>query len=134
MATKKTNAKKYKNIQHYLDLPWTYAIEQAKDEKNKKIFIVRVNELPGVSTDAHTIEEAMENIQEAMSLTFELYMESGEEIPVPIDEKQYKGNIAYRTSPRRHYDIAKAAQKRNLSLSSIIDTLVDSALEIQRKK
>lgn len=73
MATKKTKTKSYQSTQYYLNLPWTYTIEEAKDEKNKKIFIVRVNELPGVSTDAHTIEEAMENIREAMTLAFEFF-------------------------------------------------------------
>jgi predicted RNase H-like HicB family nuclease len=123
MDTKKANI----DFSYYLDLPWTYTIEQAQDENNNKIYIVRVNELPGVVTDAPTIEEAMKLIKEAMSLAFEMYLESGEEIPEPIKESHFKGNIAYRTTSRRHYLIAREAQKRNLSLSQLIDTLIDVA-------
>ena len=46
-----------------------------------------------------------------MTLAFELYAKSGQEIPEPIDEDQFKGNTAYRTTPRRHYFIAKEAEK-----------------------
>jgi predicted RNase H-like HicB family nuclease len=128
MATKKTSIKYTKDIQYYLDLPWTYIIEQAHDEKNRKIYIVRVQELPGVSTDALTMPKALESIKEAMALAFEMYLESGDEIPVPIDEDLFKGNIAYRTTSRRHYLIAKEAQKRSVSLSQVIDTMIDSLL------
>lgn len=120
--------KNKKDIKYYLALPWTYTVETDKDEKGKKIYIVYVNELPGVCTDAHTIVEAMELIKEAMEAAFELYMQHGEEIPEPIDENEFKGNIAYRTSSRRHYLIAREAQKRNASLSKTLDELIDTAL------
>lgn len=126
MDIKKNMSKK--ELDYYLNLPWTYTIEQAKDEQNKKIYIVRVNELPGVSTDAPSIEEAMSLIQEAMTLAFEMYLKSGEEIPEPISEENYKGKIAYRTTARRHYIIAKEAKKNNLSLSQVIDNLIDTAI------
>jgi len=125
MAIKKSNKK---IIEHYLNLPWSYTVETGKD--NGKIFyIVCVNELPGICTDAPTIDAAMELIKEAMTATFELYLENNEEIPVPVDEEQYKGNIAYRTTSRRHHLIARAAQLRKASLSSIIDECVDEALK-----
>ncbi len=125
MAMKKSNKK---IIEHYLNLPWSYTIEMAK-EKGKTLYIVCVNELPGICTDAPTIDVAMDLIKEAMTATFELYLENNEEIPVPVDEEQYKGNIAYRTTSRRHHRIARAAQLRKASLSSIIDECVDEALK-----
>ncbi len=87
-----------------------------------------VNELPRLRTDAFTIQEAMELIKDAMKLAFELYMEQGAEIPEPIDEELYKGNIAYRTSSRRHFMVTREAQKKNISLSKALDELVDKAL------
>ncbi len=119
--------KEKKNLEYYLNLPWTFTIEQEQDDEFGKIYIIRVNELPGVVTDAPTIEEALEGIKEAMALSFSTSLAEGEEIDEPFHEKQFKGNIAYRTSPERHYHIAKEARKRNLSLSQIIDSFVDSA-------
>jgi len=90
---------------------------------------VYVNELPGVCTDAPTIEEAMHNIKEATSAAIELYIKQGKEIPVPINKAKYKGNIAYRTSPKRHYQIAKLAQRKHKSFSKVLDMIVDAGFE-----
>lgn len=122
MKNKKTD------LTHYLTLPWTYTIETDKDSQGNKVYILSVNELPGIKTDAPTVDEAMQDIKEAMLAAFELYLELGKEIPTPIDEDDFKGNIAYRTSCKRHYLLAKEAQKKNLSLSKLIDECIDNAL------
>ncbi|MDR3551175.1 MAG: type II toxin-antitoxin system HicB family antitoxin [Candidatus Babeliales bacterium] len=70
---------------YYLNLPWTYTVELDKDNEGKKIYIISVNELPGIKTHAYTIDEAMEGIKEPMEAMFELYMEMGKEIPEPCD-------------------------------------------------
>ena len=128
MATKKH----YKKLSYYLALPWTYTVEQSQDENGDKIYIVRVNELPGICTDAPSVAKAMKLIQEPIAAAIEFYMENNQEIPEPIKEEDFKGNISYRTTSRRHYLISKEAQKRDLSLSQLIDNLIDSALVHKR--
>jgi predicted RNase H-like HicB family nuclease len=129
MVIKKLGTKKqYKNLNYYLNLPWTYTVEQSISKSKKKIYIVRVNELPGICTDAMSLDEAMDLIKEPMAAAFEFYIENNEDIPEPVKEKDFKGNIAYRTTSRRHYMISKEAQKREISLSQVIDNLVDNAL------
>jgi predicted RNase H-like HicB family nuclease len=125
--------KKYKNLNYYLNLPWTYTVEQTRDKDKNKIYVVRVNELPGICTDAASLDEAMNLIKEPMQSAFEFYMENGEDIPEPIKEEDFKGNIAYRTTSRRHYLINKEAQKKELSLSQVIDNLVDTVLVHKRR-
>ena len=116
-----------KTLDYYLNLPWTYTIETTKED-GRTIYIVSVNEFPGISTDAPTLDEAMTLIKEAMAAVFQLYMENGEEVPEPIDQDRFKGNIAYRTNSKRHYLIARAAQKKASSLSKVIDECVDQIL------
>jgi len=128
MGTKK----KYKELSYYLELPWTYTVEQAKDENDNKIYIVCVNELPGICTDALSVDEAMEFIKEPIAAAIEFYMENDQDIPEPIREEDFKGNISYRTTSRRHYLISKEAQRRELSLSQLIDNLVDTVLTHRR--
>ncbi len=122
-----TNKINKKAIDYYLGLPWTYTIETAL-ENGKPYYIISVNELPGIYTDALTLNEAMESIKEAMAAAFELYLKNGEEIPEPIKEEDFKGNIAYRTSSRRHYMLAREAQRKSKSLSQFLDDCVDNAL------
>lgn len=123
---------KNKNVEYYLNLPWTYTIETDFDEHKKQIFIVRVNELPGVCTDAPTVNEAMDLIKEAMIGTFRLYLKQGDQIPEPLKEDDFQGNIAYRTTRRRHFLLSKEAQRQDVSLSKLIDECVDAALQIKR--
>lgn len=121
MATKK-------NLKYYRDLNWSYTIEQ-DTHKKKKFYIIRVNELPGVCTDASTIEEGMENIQEAIIAAIELYLEQGAPIPEPINKEQFKGNIAYRTSSERHYHLAKLAQAQHISMNKALDMVFDLGIQ-----
>lgn len=83
MATKK-------DLKYYLGLNWSYTIEQ--DVHNgKKFYIIRINELPGVCTDATTIEKGMKNIRDAIAATIELYLVQGDPIPEPVNKEEFKG-------------------------------------------
>jgi len=121
MATKK-------EIKHYLNLNWSYTVEQ-ETEKGKHFYIIRVNELPGICTDAETIEEGMKNILEAIEATIILYLENGKPIPEPIKKEEYKGNIAYRTTSERHYTIAKIAKQMHKSISKTLDEVIDAGID-----
>ncbi|MDP1835937.1 MAG: type II toxin-antitoxin system HicB family antitoxin [Chlamydiales bacterium] len=116
-----------KKLDYYLNLKWSYTIEE-EDVEGKRIFIIRVNELPGVCTDAETVEEGMREIRDAISAAVKLYLKQGEPIPEPIDKEQFKGQIAYRTSRERHYLLARAAKQQHKSLSKTLDIVVDAGL------
>lgn len=120
-----------KNIQHYLNLDWSYTIETEKHE-GKKYYIIRVNELPGICTDAETVDEGMELIKECIEGAVRLYLKNGEEVPVPIKKEDYKGNIAYRTTTERHYNVARMAKTMHKSISKTIDYLIDAGIERSR--
>lgn len=78
--------KKYKDVKYYLDLEWTYTIETHKT-KGKKYFVIRVNELPGICTDAETIAEGIKAIREPIQAAIEIYIQKGEPVPVPLTHK-----------------------------------------------
>ncbi len=122
MVTKK------KNLTYYLNLNWSYTLER-ETHNRKSYYIIRVNELPGVCTDAETIEEGMEAIKEAIKAAIKLYLKQGDPIPEPIDKKKFKGNIAYRTTAERHHLLSKIALHEHKSLSKTLDLLVDKSLE-----
>src|SRR4051812_37035924 len=109
MATKK-------NMDYYLNLNWSYTIEQ-ETYKEQHYYIIRVNELPGICTDAETVEEGMRLIRECIEGAVRLYLKNGEEVPEPIKREDYKGNIAYKTTGERHYNVAKIAKKWHKPIS-----------------
>lgn len=88
--------KNKKDLNYYLNLPWTYTIERAFHKK-KMYYIIRVNELPGICTDAQDLNEGIEEIKDAIACAVEIYQERGEPVPEPIDKSHFKGKILYRT-------------------------------------
>ncbi|MEM7175785.1 MAG: type II toxin-antitoxin system HicB family antitoxin [Chlamydiota bacterium] len=122
MATEK------KSLRYYLGLNWSYTIEQEVDKK-KSYYIIRVNELPGVCTDAETVEEGMEAIKESIKAAIKLYLKQGDSIPEPINKKKFKGNIAYRTTAERHFALTKIALQKHKSLSKTLDFIVDEGIK-----
>lgn len=117
-----------KDLKYYLNLNWSYTVEQ-DFHNGKKFYIIRVNELPGVCTDANTIEKGMKNIRDAISATIELYLEQGDPIPEPIKKEEFKGKISYRTTSQRHYSLAKLAQQKHVSMNKALDMVFDVGLQ-----
>ncbi|MEI6791153.1 MAG: type II toxin-antitoxin system HicB family antitoxin [Myxococcaceae bacterium] len=121
-----------KDIRYYLNLNWTYTVEPHKNGVST-YYVVRVNELPGVCTDAESIQEAMDSIKEAIEAAVCLYLKNEEPVPEPIKEEDYRGNIAYRTTKERHYQVAKIAKGTHRSISKTIDYLIDCAVSVQNR-
>jgi predicted RNase H-like HicB family nuclease len=107
---------------------WSYTIEQDAHE-GKIFYIIRVDELPGVCTDAESIEEGMKEIKEVLTATIKLYLKQGEMLPEPINKAEFRGNIAYRTDSERHFFIAKAAKQMHKSMSKTLDVLIDAEMQ-----
>ncbi len=121
MATKK-------DVNYYMKLKWSYTIEQ-ESFKGKDYYIIRVNELPGVCTDAETVDEGLKEIKEAIRAAIKLYLKNNEPVPEPLKKDEFKGNIAYRTTSERHYYVAKIAKEMHKSISKTLDDLIDAGME-----
>jgi predicted RNase H-like HicB family nuclease len=114
-----------KDLNYYLNLPWTYRMEWSDEDK---CYIISIAELPGCSSDGETIEEAAHMIQDALKSHILCMMKHSDIIPEPPKQDDYKGKIAYRTSSNRHYRIAKRAAVERKSISKVIDELIDKGL------
>ena len=115
------------SVEHYLSLPWTYRVETLSQEA-EIIFVVQVNELPGLSVRQASLSEAMTTLRQLMTDTIASMVEQGITIPEPINQSKCKGQISYRTSSTRHWAVAKEARRRGVSLSRLIDECIDSSL------
>lgn len=131
MVTKKHK----KTLNYYLELPWTYTIEEDVDNEGQKIYVISVNELSGIQTHAYNREEAFESIKEALKGALELYLKLGKKIPEPkrLSERKFKGNIPYRTSQERHYQLAIEAKRLKKPINKLIDEYVSKGLSAKKK-
>lgn len=78
--------KETKDINYYLNLPWSYTVER-ETYQNSSHYIIRVNELPGICTDSESLDEGMREIKDLIACAIEIYREKGEPIPEPIDQE-----------------------------------------------
>lgn len=119
------NKKYNKNLNYYLNLPWTYTIE-TEVNKGVNYYIIHVNELPGICTDSESLDEGMKEIRDLIACAVEIYQEKGEPVPEPVDREKFKGKILYRTDSERHYMIARTAKSMHKSISKTLDIIIDS--------
>lgn len=126
--SKMKKTKENKDLDYYLNLPWTYTVETEVHE-GSSYYVIRVNELPGICTDSENLDEGMHEIRELIGAAVEIYHEKGEPVPEPVDRDHFKGKILYRTDSERHYLIARTAQRMHKSISKTLDALIDKGLE-----
>ena len=114
-----------KNANYYLNLPYTYIIEWSDVDG---CFLGSITELERNMTCGQTREEVLSNLKEALASYVTTSLENNIEIPEPLDIKDFKGNITYRTSRERHYLLAKQAKLHGKSINTYIDEAIGEKL------
>jgi antitoxin HicB len=56
--------------------------------------------LPELVTEGDTVEDALENVRDALAAVLELYQESGRESPLGLSSKPAEGALPRRGRPR----------------------------------
>lgn len=111
-----------KTKDYYINLHWNYRFVW---DESDKVYAVSIVELQDCLSHGESIEEAVKNIKEALLQHIEVMIEEGIPINEPAKPEDYKGNIAYRTKPSRHYKIALGAKSAGKSISKYLDEILD---------
>lgn len=82
-------------------------------------FVGTVAEFPSLSWVATTGGGAFEGIRELAADTVEDMLESGEEPPRPIAERDYSGKFQVRVPPELHRRLVIEAAEQNVSLNRL---------------
>jgi len=114
-----------KNLDYYLNLPYTFIIEWSDIDD---CFLGSIVELERNMTCGQTREEVLSNLREAIVSYVTTSLENNMEIPEPLKINDFKGNITYRTSKERHYRLAKQAKLNGKSINAFIDETIAEKL------
>ena len=114
-----------KNLDYYLNLPYSYIIEWSEVDD---CFLGSIIELERNMTYGKTREEVLSNLKEALASYVTTSLAHNMEIPEPLKIKDFKGNITYRTSKERHYQLAKQAKLYGKSINAFIDDAIGEKL------
>jgi len=115
-----------KNLDYYLDLPYTYIIEWSDVDE---CFLGSIAELEHNMTCGQTREEVFFNLKEALVSYVTTSLDNKMEIPEPLKKDDFKGSITYRTSKERHYRLAKQAKLYGKSINAFIDEAIGEKLK-----
>jgi len=115
-----------KNLEYYLNLPYTYIIEWSDIDN---CFLGSIVELERNMTYGQTREDVLSNLKEALVSYVSTSLENNMEIPEPLKINDFKGNITYRTSKERHYKLAKQAKLYGKSINAFIDEVIGEKLK-----
>ena len=114
-----------KNLDYYLNLPYTYVIEWSSVDG---CFLGSIVELERNMTCAQTREEVLANLKNALASYVTTSLNNNMEIPEPLKVEDFKGSITYRTSKERHYKLAKQAKLYGKSINAFIDEAIGEKL------
>ena len=105
-----------KNIDYYLDLPYSISIQRREDEDGV-CYVGKVLELDGCHSHGATKNEAFANLQEAMAGYLEVKLEYGDFIPEPVKADGFSGKILLRLPKSLHQRLFYEADKEGVSLN-----------------
>ena len=115
-----------KNLDYYLNLPYTFIIDWSDVDR---CFLGSIVELERNMTCGQTREEVLSNLKEALISYVTTSLDNNMEIPEPLNIKDFKGSLTYRTSKERHYMLAKQAKLYGKSINAFIDEAIAEKLE-----
>ena len=119
-----------KNLDYYLNLPYTFIIDWSDVDE---CFLGSIVELEHNMTCGQTREEVLSNLKEALVSYVTTSLNNNIEIPEPLNIKDFKGSITYRTSKERHYKLAKQAKLSGKSINAFIDEAIAEKLEMRNE-
>ncbi len=76
--------KKYKSMEYYLSLPWTFETIPSDDETES--WTTRIKELPGCMSHGKTPEKSLHHIKDAITSSILASMELKKNIPEPLNK------------------------------------------------
>jgi antitoxin HicB len=108
-----------KEAKRYLNLSYSYTVETHNKDDEEEYFVIKVNELPGCMSHGKTIDEAFDNIKDAMLGWISVALESGNKIPTP---ENFSGKFSIRIPPTLHKELVIRANKEGVSLNQLATT------------
>jgi RNA polymerase sigma-B factor len=112
--------------QRQIDQP--YHIELLKSEAADGGWTAKVDELPGCVAEGSSPEEAAGRVQEAMRDWIAQAVADGRDVPKPRSAASHSGRLLVRMPQSLHAELARAAEREEVSLNQFITSSLASAV------
>ena len=116
--------KKNKTLEDYMNTRYPFVVYPAEEGG----YVAEVEELPGCMTQAETLKELSEQIENARHAWIQVAYEDGMEIPLPRTEQEYSGRFVIRLPKYLHRQLAEEAAWEGVSLNQFATALLSGAV------
>ena len=116
-----------KRLEYYLGLNYPVTLYRAEEGG----FAAEIEDLQGCLAQGETIEEAIENIEEARQLWIKVAYEDGVEIPIPRTDEEYSGRFLARIPKSLHRRLVEQARYEGISLNQYIGSILSAGISTQ---
>jgi antitoxin HicB len=114
-------------VRYYLSLP--YRIALARDEgDDDQPWRAQVEELPGCEVTGATPAEAAERVPSAIAEFVAAALAEGRDVPEPRSPRSYSGKLLLRMPLTLHAELARAAERDQVSLNAYITGQLAAAI------
>lgn len=114
-----------KNLEYYMNLKYQIQINPIEEDDGEEYFQLVIPDLPGFKIYEDSIQELMENVEDAKAAWFISRINEKKEIPMPNTIKNnYSGRITLRIAKSLHRELSIGAMQDGISLNSYISNLL----------
>jgi antitoxin HicB len=119
------------DVRHYLSLP--YAISLSRSEADDEpMWHATIDEMPGCEATGATPAEAAERVPAALAEWVAEARAEGREVPEPRSARSYSGKLLLRMPLTLHAELARAAERDQVSLNAYITSQLAVAVGWRR--
>ncbi|MDA3937903.1 MAG: toxin-antitoxin system HicB family antitoxin [Spirochaetia bacterium] len=104
---------------------YTYRIQWSEEDD---AFLASCLEFPSIMTHGDSQSDAIDELKIVLKVVIDDISEKKKEAPIPIKERQFKGNISLRIPPETHEELFYHANEQDLSLNQYITTILEKNL------
>lgn len=108
------------------DVP--YPVTLMRDETDAGGWVATIDVLPGCNARGATPDEALERVAVAVAEWVETAEREGKEVPEPKSAQSHSGRLLLRMPQTLHAELARAAERENVSLNQFISDALSGSL------
>ncbi|OBW61418.1 MAG: hypothetical protein A9183_03135 [Dehalococcoides mccartyi] len=107
-----------KNLDYYMELPYTVVIEPDEDNDGGTYFVARILEIPDCMGDGDTPAESLESL--AIHKRMWLEAQLADESYIPEPQQKFSGKFNVRVGSDLHRKLSKTAAMQDMSLNQFV--------------
>ena len=109
-----------------LDVP--YPVTLVRDETDAGGWVATIDALPGCNARGSSPDEALERVAGAVAAWVETAEREGKDVPEPKSVQSHSGRLLLRMPQTLHAELARAAERENVSLNQFISDALSGSL------